>query len=118
MRTYILEKESFINESPEQVFTFFSSAENLEKVTPVLLHFEILTPLPIEIRLLQNRRKYTLNCHSEERSDEESFVNIEVMRFFLSACLPVRCQAGSRQGGQTGATLRMNLFLHEMETMI
>ncbi|MCK4893447.1 MAG: hypothetical protein KAT07_05745 [Calditrichia bacterium] len=49
MRTYILEKESFINESPEEVFTFFSSAENLEKVTSVLLHFEILTPLPIEM---------------------------------------------------------------------
>ncbi|MCK5453207.1 MAG: SRPBCC family protein [Calditrichia bacterium] len=49
MRTYILEKESFINESPEEVFAFFSRAENLEKVTPARLHFEILTPLPIEM---------------------------------------------------------------------
>lgn len=35
----------------EQVFEFFSRAENLELLTPAWLHFNILTPPPIEIGL-------------------------------------------------------------------
>ena len=35
----------------EQVFEFFSQAENLELLTPTWLHFNILTPLPIEMGL-------------------------------------------------------------------
>ena len=35
----------------EQVFEFFSRAENLELLTPAWLHFNILTPLPIEMGL-------------------------------------------------------------------
>ena len=33
----------------EQVFDFFSRAENLDLLTPPWLHFSILTPLPIEM---------------------------------------------------------------------
>lgn len=33
-----------------QVFEFFSKAENLQKITPDSVGFEILTPLPIEMR--------------------------------------------------------------------
>ena len=32
----------------QQVFDFFSRAENLEALTPPWLHFEILSPLPLE----------------------------------------------------------------------
>jgi ligand-binding SRPBCC domain-containing protein len=33
----------------ENVFSFFSKAENLDKITPPWLHFKILTALPIEM---------------------------------------------------------------------
>lgn len=37
-------------QGPEQVFPFFADAANLEKLTPAYLHFETLTPLPMEMR--------------------------------------------------------------------
>ena len=37
--------------SPDEVFDFFSKAENLDLLTPPWLHFSILTPQPIEMKL-------------------------------------------------------------------
>jgi ligand-binding SRPBCC domain-containing protein len=51
MAEYILERKQTIELPLEEVFTFFSDAENLEKITPRELNFHILTPLPIEIGL-------------------------------------------------------------------
>ena len=35
----------------EEVFDFFANAENLELLTPQWLHFSILSPLPVEMKL-------------------------------------------------------------------
>ncbi|HVZ32401.1 MAG TPA: SRPBCC family protein [Polyangiaceae bacterium] len=48
--SYRLERTQDIPRSREEVFAFFSDAANLELITPASLHFQILTPLPIEMR--------------------------------------------------------------------
>lgn len=47
---YRLERSQLIARPPSEVFAFFSSAENLEAITPAFLRFRIVTPLPIEMR--------------------------------------------------------------------
>ena len=47
---HILTKETIINRPLNEVFDFFSKAENLNKLTPPELSFKIITPLPIEIK--------------------------------------------------------------------
>lgn len=41
---------TFIPYSLDEVFDFFSKAENLNELTPASLHFNILSPLPIHLR--------------------------------------------------------------------
>jgi ligand-binding SRPBCC domain-containing protein len=41
--------EQWVAASRDEVFTFFSSAENLEAITPPWLHFQVTTPSPITI---------------------------------------------------------------------
>ncbi|RPI27447.1 MAG: CDP-paratose 2-epimerase [Acidobacteria bacterium] len=51
MTERIFEKTIWVPASPGYLFDFFSRAENLQLVTPSWLSFQILTPLPIEMRL-------------------------------------------------------------------
>jgi ligand-binding SRPBCC domain-containing protein len=44
-----LKMETLVPGSMETVFDFFSSAENLERITPPELGFKILNPLPIKM---------------------------------------------------------------------
>ena len=47
MKNYRLNKSQFIRKPIDEVFSFFSNPENLEKLTPKYLKFKIITPLPI-----------------------------------------------------------------------
>jgi hypothetical protein len=45
-----LQREQLIPSPIDEVFAFFSNAENLEMLTPSFLRFRILSPLPIEMK--------------------------------------------------------------------
>ncbi|MCK6619311.1 MAG: SRPBCC family protein [Calditrichaceae bacterium] len=47
---YILETETWLPRPLEEVFDFFKKAENLQQLTPPWLDFQILTPLPVELK--------------------------------------------------------------------
>ncbi|MBL7883349.1 MAG: SRPBCC family protein [Bacteroidia bacterium] len=47
---HILKRETIINKPIQEVFDFFSKAENLNKITPPNMNFKILTPLPIQMK--------------------------------------------------------------------
>jgi len=49
-KTYRLEQTQIIPKERSEVFLFFSDAFNLQALTPEFLHFEILTPAPIDIQ--------------------------------------------------------------------
>jgi ligand-binding SRPBCC domain-containing protein len=50
MKIHVLEREQWIPETRERVFSFFADAANLEALTPPWLGFRILSPLPIAMR--------------------------------------------------------------------
>jgi len=62
MKTYTIETQTTLNKSIREVFPFFANAENLDKVTPPWLKFEILTPLPIEMNV-GTKVDYRLRLH-------------------------------------------------------
>ncbi len=50
MKVYKLKFKQVINSSLDEVFSFFSNPENLSKITPKKLGFNILTPTPIKMK--------------------------------------------------------------------
>ncbi|MBK8248953.1 MAG: SRPBCC family protein [Gemmatimonadetes bacterium] len=48
--SHLLQVSQRLPHAVEQVFDFFSRAENLAAITPPSLGFEILTPLPVDMR--------------------------------------------------------------------
>lgn len=49
MKSHFIKTTTVIQRPLEEVFTFFSKAENLNEITPPDLQFKIITPLPIEM---------------------------------------------------------------------
>ena len=49
-RTWRLTMSQWLNKPREELFTFFSDAYNLEKITPGLLSFKVVTPAPIHMQ--------------------------------------------------------------------
>lgn len=62
MTTHTLTAELWLPQPRDLVFTFFADARNLEAITPPLLHFEIVTPSPIFMRV-GARIDYRLRLH-------------------------------------------------------
>jgi ligand-binding SRPBCC domain-containing protein len=52
MRIHILQREQLLRGlAPADVFPFYAQARNLEAITPPFLHFRVITPEPIEMRV-------------------------------------------------------------------
>ena len=50
MRTHRLEREQLIPRPLDEVFDFYASARNLERITPGWLGFHVVTPEPIRMQ--------------------------------------------------------------------
>lgn len=50
MTPHELKRNTIIKDKIGNVFGFFSKAENLNKITPPMLGFKIITPLPVEMK--------------------------------------------------------------------
>ena len=49
MAEHIIDQSFTIGQSKEDIFEFFASAENLERLTPPWLNFKILSALPLDM---------------------------------------------------------------------
>ena len=47
---YWLRAEMLVEQPLETVFEFFADAKQLERITPPILNFKILTPMPVEMK--------------------------------------------------------------------
>jgi ligand-binding SRPBCC domain-containing protein len=62
MHVHLLRREQRIERPASEVFAFFADASNLERLTPPLLRFEVLTPQPIAMAA-GTRIRYRLRLH-------------------------------------------------------
>lgn len=51
MRIHVLRREQRLPQPPAEAFAFFGDARNLEAITPGWLHFRVVTPDPIPMRV-------------------------------------------------------------------
>ncbi len=49
MKTFLFKTQQTLKQPLTEVFEFFSNAHNLAVITPPWLHFEVITPAPIEM---------------------------------------------------------------------
>jgi len=86
MPIHRLEREQLLPHPVREVFSFFAEARNLERLTPPLLRFEVLTPGEIEMRA-GTLIEYRLRLHGvgvdwltriEEWEPELRFVDMQL----------------------------------------
>jgi ligand-binding SRPBCC domain-containing protein len=51
MRVHRFRESTILPARRDEVFPFFSAAENLGRITPPELHFEMVTPVPVDMRV-------------------------------------------------------------------
>ncbi len=51
MKVRTLQAECVVDKPLDDTFAFFADAHNLDRITPPFLHFEILTPAPIDMQV-------------------------------------------------------------------
>lgn len=49
MKTYSLRSELWLPRPRAEVFPFFADAANLQRITPPWLHFQVVTPAPVDM---------------------------------------------------------------------
>lgn len=84
--TYTLERTQLIARPLAEVFAFFADAGNLEEITPGWLHFQFVTPLPIEVKpgaLIDYRLRlcgvpFSWRTRIETFVPNESFTDVQI----------------------------------------
>ena len=90
MKPHKIVRKTIIKRPLEEVFQFFSKAENLNLLTPPELEFKILTPLPIKMKagaLIDYRIKLNgipFNWKTEicEWKENECFVDQQIKKYW------------------------------------
>jgi ligand-binding SRPBCC domain-containing protein len=49
VKVHVLQREQYLERPLGEVFEFFSAAQNLERLTPSWLSFELVSPAPVEM---------------------------------------------------------------------
>jgi ligand-binding SRPBCC domain-containing protein len=62
VRIHVLERSQLLPRPPGEAFELFADACNLEAITPPLLHFRMVSPAPIEMRV-GTLIRYRLRLH-------------------------------------------------------
>lgn len=62
MKIFTFDSSLFLEKPIEEVFLFFSDAFNLQVITPPWIHFQVLTPPPIQMAR-GTRLRYKLRLH-------------------------------------------------------
>lgn len=50
MKIHVLEEQVWLPRPRDEVFAFFADAANLDAITPAWLNFQIVSPMPIEMK--------------------------------------------------------------------
>ncbi len=59
---FMLQRELVVAASRDEVFSFFSDAQNLDRITPSFLRFRVLSPRPVAMQV-GTRIEYALRVH-------------------------------------------------------